>query len=170
MPPIIVTILLDAITVVLAAVLYVLISSLTTGGANTVPIGGAFGFGTAAQASGAPASACASGHACYSVGISSAGSSATTANIKFAVQSGGVAQTFTSVALMPISGTTALACFVSGSWYTTCAAATALTSAVGFASTDNLIVDTGATSFPGGWVLYADGVSALQGQTSVALP
>ena len=40
--PIIATILLVAITVVLAAVLYVLISSQTTGGASTVPIGTTF--------------------------------------------------------------------------------------------------------------------------------
>jgi flagellin-like protein len=43
--PIIATILLVAITVVLAAVLYVLISGLTSGGVGSKPIGGAFNAG-----------------------------------------------------------------------------------------------------------------------------
>ncbi len=43
--PIIATILLVAITVVLAAVLYVLISGLTSGGVGSKPIGGAFSAG-----------------------------------------------------------------------------------------------------------------------------
>jgi len=44
--PIIATILLVAITVVLAAVLYVLISGLTTGGVGSKPIGSAFSAGS----------------------------------------------------------------------------------------------------------------------------
>ncbi len=44
--PIIATILLVAITVVLAAVLYVLISGLTSGGVGSKPIGGAFSAGS----------------------------------------------------------------------------------------------------------------------------
>lgn len=43
--PIVATILLVAITVVLAAVLYVLVSGLTTGGAGSKPIGSAFAVG-----------------------------------------------------------------------------------------------------------------------------
>ncbi|MGA8604587.1 MAG: archaellin/type IV pilin N-terminal domain-containing protein, partial [Thermoplasmata archaeon] len=51
MSPIIATILLVAITVVLAAVLYVLISGLSSGGVGSKPIGSAFSAGNPTTAS-----------------------------------------------------------------------------------------------------------------------
>ena len=159
--PIIATILLVAITVVLAAVLYVLISSLTTGGANTVPIGTTFAYGTAQQTSSPPASTCATGTGviCYAIGIQSAGSSATTSNVHFSVQkSGSPITTQPKVYLTDASGGV-LATWSGSAWDN---------SAVAFASTDTLIL-TGTTSTPGD-SLVAQGVGALSGTTGVVLP
>ncbi|HYB78988.1 MAG TPA: archaellin/type IV pilin N-terminal domain-containing protein [Thermoplasmata archaeon] len=81
--PIIATILLVAITVVLAAVLYVLISGLTHG-TGSAPLGTNFSWGTPINTTGVASTGCSSGltapaHAyCYSIEI--AGSSVTTSN------------------------------------------------------------------------------------------
>ncbi len=170
--PIIATILLVAITVVLAAVLYVLISGLTTGGSTSTPIGGAFAFGTAQQTS--STTTCTTGDTCYSVGIASAGSSATTANIKFSLQASGVGTTFTSVAVVSLSGSV-VACYMgTGSWVgansggTACGTA-ALTSPQSLTSTQSLILDPG-TGTHSGDQLVAAGTGALQGTVSVTLP
>ena len=165
--PIIATILLVAITVVLAAVLYVLISGLTTGGANTVPIGTTFAFGTAQQVSAAPtgSTACPTTIGvgmCYTIGIQSAGSSATTSNINFAVQASGSATKFTSVNLISNTGSL-LATFTyatSGSSWNN--------PGIHFASTDTLVL--GYTATLSGDSLVAQGVGALSGTTPVALP
>ncbi len=170
--PIIATILLVAITVVLAAVLYVLISGLTKGPGST-PIGSAFGFGTAVQTTSTVA--CATGHVCYSVGIASASSSVTTATVSFSVQASGVGTAFTSVALVGLTGSV-LACFVgsSSSWVgpntgaTACGTA-ALTSPVSISSTQTLVLDGGTSSLAGD-ALIAAGTGSLQGTTSVTLP
>jgi flagellin-like protein len=84
--PIIATILLVAITVVLAAVLYVLISGLVHGPGNT-PIGSALGFGTVQlQAVGATAqTGCLANHYCYEVAVSSASSGVTIGSINVKV-------------------------------------------------------------------------------------
>ena len=163
--PIIATILLVAITVVLAAVLYVLISGLTTGGANTVPIGTTFAFGTALQNAN---SNCATGDqaagSCYVVGIQSAGSSATTSNIMFAVLSSGTGQTFSKVVIVDTSNTP-LATYTqsTGKWTSTG------TLPITLASTDSLVLDFG-TGSASGFSLEAIGVGALSGTTSVPLP
>ncbi len=79
--PIIATILLVAITVVLAAVLYVLISGLTHG-TSAAPLGTNFSWGTPVNTTGVTTTGCGAtttAHAfCYSVEI--AGSSVTTSN------------------------------------------------------------------------------------------
>ena len=79
--PIIATILLVAITVVLAAVLYVLISGLTHG-TSSAPLGTNFSWGTPVNTTGVTTTGCGAtttAHAfCYSVEI--AGSSVTTSN------------------------------------------------------------------------------------------
>ena len=162
--PIIATILLVAITVVLAAVLYVLISGLTTGGANTVPIGTTFAFGQAQQVGAAPAGSTVcpgtvTAGTCYSIGIQSAGASATTANIHFAVQLSGSAVKFTGVDLIDGTGTI-ISTYTPGSGWST--------SSQPFASTDTLVV--GYTSSLAGDSLVAQGVGALSGTTPVALP
>ena len=167
--PIIATILLVAITVVLAAVLYVLISGLTKGPGST-PIGSAFGYGTAQQSSGGSSSPCGAtppaGH-CYSVGIASASSSVTTANVRFTVQSGGAPVSMTggaTVALLSLTGSTlATFNFTGGVW-----AAGTGTLPVTFASTMTLILYTSISV--SGDDLIAAGTGSLQGTTSVALP
>jgi archaeal type IV pilus assembly protein PilA len=162
--PIIATILLVAITVVLAAVLYVLISGLTSGGANTVPIGGAFSFGTATQSANTNCAHTGAGM-CYAIAISSTGASATSANVHFGVLAAGAGVSFTRVLLLDISGNI-LATFTGST-----AAWTAGTSnlPVSLSSTQTLVLDFGATSASGD-SLEAIGVGALQGTTSVALP
>jgi archaeal type IV pilus assembly protein PilA len=81
--PIIATILLVAITVVLAAVLYVLISGLTHG-AGSAPLGTNFSWGTPVNATGTVVeNACTatSAHYCYSIEIAGVGGGITTSNI-----------------------------------------------------------------------------------------
>ncbi len=164
--PIIATILLVAITVVLAAVLYVLISGLTKGPGST-PIGSAFGFGTAQQTSGAPTGwTCpAAPVTCYSIGIASSSSSVTTASVSFALQSGGVATAFTNVTLVGLTGT-ALATFnpVTGVWHVWAGS----TPPVTLASTDTLYLISPASA--AGDSLIAAGTGSLQGTTSTTLP
>ena len=162
--PIIATILLVAITVVLAAVLYVLISGLTKGPGST-PIGSAFGFGTAQQTSTAPTTECVAGHVCYAIGIASASSSVTTASVSFALQSGGTPVSFGTIYLVNLSGSI-LAHFTAGAW----TAGTGQTLPITFASTMTLIYDSGGTASISGDTLVAAGTGSLQGTTSVTLP
>lgn len=80
--PIIATILLVAIVVVLAAVLYVLVGNLSSARSNE-PLGSALALGPAIATSGSAktSSYCGSGHACYSVGFASARSSLTVGDL-----------------------------------------------------------------------------------------
>ncbi len=165
--PIIATILLVAITVVLAAVLYVLISGLTKGPGST-PIGSAFGFGTAQQTSSAPTGTCVAGHICYSVGIASSSSSVTTSSVSFALQAAGSGTSFSSVSIVSLTGT-AIAIFnaTSGTWTGLNSNALPIT----FSSTQTLILDSGRTTTSiAGDNLVAAGTGSLQGTTTVALP
>jgi len=84
--PIIATILLVAITVVLAAVLYVLISGLTHG-TGSAPLGTNFAWGTPVNASGTTPTGCAvaTGHYCYTVEVLPNGG-LTTSNIQFSLR------------------------------------------------------------------------------------
>jgi flagellin-like protein len=86
--PIIATILLVAITVVLAAVLYVLISGLTSGGVGSKPIGGAFSAGSPivakATAGTYATTGCLSGDYCYTLTVETTG--ATFSNVLFEVK------------------------------------------------------------------------------------
>jgi archaeal type IV pilus assembly protein PilA len=79
--PIIATILLVAITVVLAAVLYILISGLTKGPGNT-PIGSAFALGTINEAS-------AGTNYYYNTTVQSASTSMTWSDMIFQIQNSG---------------------------------------------------------------------------------
>ena len=82
--PIIATILLVAITVVLAAVLYVLISGLTTGPGNA-PLGSHFGWG--APTNQTSLGTCTTGHEfCYSIDIASV-SGVTTSSVSLGLHS-----------------------------------------------------------------------------------
>lgn len=161
--PIIATILLVAITVVLAAVLYVLISGLTKG-PGTTPIGTAFGFGTAQQASNTNCAANTAGE-CYTVGVASASSQVTTASVSFAVQNGGAGVSAGAVVtLLDISGSPLAVYTVGTGW----AASTGQTLPISFSSTQTLVLST--TSSVAGDTLVAAGTGSLQGTTSVALP
>ncbi len=85
--PIIATILLVAITVVLAAVLYVLISGLTHG-TGTAPLGTNFSWGQPVNATGTSPTGCgsASGHYCYTIEIAGAGGGVSTSNFQLALR------------------------------------------------------------------------------------
>ena len=165
--PIIATILLVAITVVLAAVLYILISGLTKGPGNT-PLGTAFGYGTPSNisvASGtAPTGCSAAAHNCYSISIASAGGGIQNTALNFQVtRPGGGIVTVTQVALLSISGTVVATYTGStGSWSTT----------VTLSTTQTLVVDVGAYSATSvsGDTLVALGVGSYSGQVTTVLP
>ena len=168
--PIIATILLDAITVVLAAVLNVLISGLTTGGANTVPIGTTFAYGSPVQSSASQCTTSNVAGSCYAIGIQSAGSSATTGNIHFTVQSSGTAiGTAWTVYLVNSVGTTVAYYASTGTSWT---AAGSFTLPQTFSSTETLVLYSGGTSgiSISGDSLVAVGVGGLSGTVPVALP
>lgn len=93
--PIIATILLVAITVVLAAVLYVLISGLTKGPGNT-PIGSAFGYGTVSNVTSTAPTGCVAAKECYSLQIASATSGLTPNGMTFSVKNGGATVSITN--------------------------------------------------------------------------
>ncbi|HLM91550.1 MAG TPA: archaellin/type IV pilin N-terminal domain-containing protein [Thermoplasmata archaeon] len=181
--PIIATILLVAITVVLAAVLYVLISGLTHGPGNT-PIGSALGFGAAISstctAGQATAHLCVSGNFIYTIPVGT--STVTFASILLEVKTG-TGATFSNVgiggfAVETIAGTAAA--------YSTVAAAAGLamtttwaTYTGTYASSNSLtslysiVVDTGAaTSQVGnGLTLVALGTGSYGDSTSpISLP
>ncbi|MGA9839763.1 MAG: archaellin/type IV pilin N-terminal domain-containing protein [Thermoplasmata archaeon] len=85
--PIIATILLVAITVVLAAVLYVLISGLTHG-PGSAPLGTNFGWGQPDNATGTAIIGCTAttAHFCYSIEIASAGGGITTPSVDLSLR------------------------------------------------------------------------------------
>jgi flagellin-like protein len=95
--PIIATILLGAITVVLAAVLYILISGLAVGTAAE-PLGTSFAWGQAANVTAMTApSGCSSGKECYSLEIAGTDHKITASKVHFAVRaSTGAALAFSS--------------------------------------------------------------------------
>jgi archaeal type IV pilus assembly protein PilA len=172
--PIIATILLVAITVVLAAVLYVLISGLTSGGASSVPIGTTFAFGTPTQSANGLCASATAGY-CYSVGVQSAGSSATTGNIHFGLLKSGTGSPFTSVQVLSVSGSLLATYTATNGWQvgagTGCptAGCGSGTLPMAFASTQTLLVSYATTSIEG-QSLEAIGVGSISGSVSVVLP
>ena len=165
--PIIATILLVAITVVLAAVLYILISGLTKGPGNT-PLGTAFGYGTPSnisEASGpAPPGCAAVKHNCYSVAIASAGGGIQNTALNFQVKTPtGTYLAITSVTVLSITGTSvAVYTGSTNSWSAT----------VTLSSTQTLVIDLGLfTANPtSGDTLAALGVGSYSGQVTTTLP
>jgi len=164
--PIIATILLVAITVVLAAVLYILISGLTKGPGNT-PLGSAFGWGTPRNVSAAssPPTGCTANHNCYSVAVASAGGGIQDTALNFQVKtSTGGFIAVTSVTILGVSGSS-VAVYTGGStnsWSAT----------VALSSTQTMVVDLGAyTATPtSGSSLIALGVGSYSGQVTAVLP
>jgi flagellin-like protein len=137
--PIIATILLVAITVVLAAVLYVLISGLTRGPGNT-PIGSAFAGGQGAAGASYTQTTPATTFFPEIFSVQSASSGVTANSLKFQLEnSGSTLQTYTFVGLIDVSG-----CWVGT--YSTAGWSTGLT--VGAAGTQG--VPTAAAACAGG--------------------
>ena len=87
--PMVATILLVAITVVLAAVLYVLVSGLSYG-TKTAPLGSTFSWGNPFNASGVPTADCGSPETttfyCYTIEIAAACSGLTTSNLQLSLR------------------------------------------------------------------------------------
>ena len=113
--PIIATILLVAITVVLAAVLYILIQNYTKTGSASTPLGTAYGLGNSVNSTGT--TTCASGtftggfagvKFCYTIPVSSASSSVTLSALAFQAKSstGIVFSGTLQVAVLSLSGAT----------------------------------------------------------------
>lgn len=162
--PIIATILLVAITVVLAAVLYILISGLTNGPGNT-PIGTAFAWGPASTITGPASAGCnTAGDNCYSLQIGSAGSGIETSDVAFALHtSTGAAGAFTTpgtVTLVSVSGT-AIDTWTASS-NTWAPVTPGAPSNLPLSSGETLVVDNGATSLAG-YTVLAVGQSHFQG-------
>ncbi|MGA8303669.1 MAG: archaellin/type IV pilin N-terminal domain-containing protein [Thermoplasmata archaeon] len=87
--PIIATILLVAITVVLAAVLYVLISGLTHG-PGSAPLGTNFGWGVPVNSTGSTSTQCTVvTHYCYSIEVAAAGGGLTTSSVTLSLRNAG---------------------------------------------------------------------------------
>jgi flagellin-like protein len=163
--PIIATILLVAITVVLAAVLYVLISGLTHGTGST-PLGTAIGFGSATPthpSTANPSAGCAGTDYCYTIAIASA-SGVVTSDLEFkATGVSGATVTFTTVKLMSVTSTTL------ATW--TSAGGSVDNGSVTVTTADYFVVDMGTSSVSGaGDSLVALGVGGFSGSVSIALP
>jgi len=180
--PIIATILLVAITVVLAAVLYVLISGLTGGGVGSKPIGTAFAAGNPTQgkcwAAGVTAHVCATagdllvnltveqstvgmGNVLFEVKTSSGSAFPNTAAASFAIMP---LTGLTTVGYYPIAASAGLA-MTSGWTYTgTNTGSTAIT------TTNYIVIDTGIAA--GSWIpsqgnyFVVLGTSGYSGTTS----
>ncbi|MCI4346536.1 MAG: type IV pilin [Thermoplasmata archaeon] len=178
--PIIATILLVAITVVLAAVLYILISGFTKGPGNT-PLGTAFAFGSASQTSNGQAPTfCAAQAAvsdwCDNLPVGSAGGGISAGSLSFSIRdsSGNILSTTngkpTQIILESAGGATlGTYSFSSASWTSG--------GTIGLATTQTLVLDTGcaisganACSTPiTGLVLLALGVGSYSGSVQVTL-
>lgn len=178
--PIIATILLVAITVVLAAVLYILISGLTKGPGNT-PIGTALGLGapTLVQGgAGATFPPCKAADYCYQIGLASvSGVSASSINVQILTAGGTVWSGMAggggagitdikgaAVVSGPVAaaGAFAVTTWTAGAGYTT---TTPLTAAMSF------WVDMGTANPSGqGYVLVIIGTGSFSGQTTTNLP
>lgn len=168
--PIIATILLVAITVVLAAVLYILISGLTRGPGNT-PIGTAYGMAGPNQEKGNGASTpgCAgtgiNGHVCYTVAIASAGGGITWSSVAFVIHDSNgnpvsVLSGF-SIGIVNTTGVVVGTCILGTACAITAGPATISTA-------ETVVVDTGSTTanFLGD-SLVANGQGSYGSSTSV---
>ena len=164
--PIIATILLVAITVVLAAVLYVLISGLTRG-PGSAPLGTNFGWGTATPEHPAAASnGCAAGHYCYVITIaSSTGVTASDLGFSLRNNAGGSVSAIDVVTVWSLTGNVA-----SATWVTDGNGPSA-GGTVTLSSTYTVVLDAGTSSISGnGDSLEAVGIAGYSGSVSVVLP
>ncbi len=166
--PIIATILLVAITVVLAAVLYVLISGLTKGPGNT-PLGTAYSWESPLNTTSttSPPMGCVASDFCYSLGISSA-SGINTGNLKLDLKS----STGASIAFPANTKITLVNAGTNVTSYTP-SKGTWLSASVPVSAGESIVINTGTAGNTG---LLGDFVSAVgQGSfsgtvTTTALP
>ncbi len=188
--PIIATILLVAITVVLAAVLYVLISGLTGGGVGSKPIGSAFTAGnpvlsTSATGNTYAANGCKAADYCYTLTVESA--SNTFGTVLFEVKTAtGAIDTAASVggfSVMNVGGvvvaqmttaSTALAMTTTFGTFSAVATAcngNACSPSTPFSSVYTIVIDMGTGNPAGtGLSFVTVGTAGYSGTTSVALP
>ncbi len=151
--PIIATILLVAITVVLAAVLYILISGLTKGPGNT-PLGTEFGWGDGQKITGPVgytlvANGCVAGDQCYVFSITP-GNGIVANNLAFQIKNTlGAVQTFSAVTLMDVKGSTQAQYTTANGWSTAvpaaCPAGDVCFGNAPMTNSMTLILDTGVT-------------------------
>ncbi len=177
--PIIATILLVAITVVLAAVLYILISGLTKGPGNT-PISTAFGFGTATQVNpaGATVGECAAAHFCYEVAISEAsgGLTANDIQLKLTTNTGtiiAITSFYIDAANLAVNGYLGSATNPSGVWASTAGtggAAVAVTGTTVMTGAMVIWLDIPATVYGTGAILTAFGQGTFSSSVTTTLP
>ena len=187
--PIIATILLVAITVVLAAVLYVLISGLTGGGVGSKPIGTAFTVGAPLLSGPAVAvTGCALNHYCYTVTVES--STVNFGNVLFEVKTSAgaiavatVAGSFTVLGIAGGAAASATVAAASGMAMTASFATfgnfcgptqtTACSSSSPLTNLYTIVVDLGVTAAsPAGTGLtfVTLGNGGFTGTTSISLP
>jgi flagellin-like protein len=159
--PIIATILLVAITVVLAAVLYILISGLTRGPGNT-PLGSAFGLGSVSEAQ-------AGSNYYYNVSIASASSGLTWNSLNFQVKNagGGVVSLGTpTYKVLDITGAVVVSSTNGGQSWT----AGSGTGASQVATTETISLQTTTSLAGAGDSLVALGVGSYSGSVSQGIP
>lgn len=158
--PIIATILLVAITVVLAAVLYVLISGLTKGPGAT-PLGSAFNWGTVSTTTGTATSAgCALNHVCYVLDINTATSGLTGGSLSFQARNSQnqIVPFSYVITLVTVAGLKGNATWAGGAAPCVNGGGTAATCSTQLASAMALVIDTAQTT-----------VSPLSGDTMNAV-
>jgi archaeal type IV pilus assembly protein PilA len=166
--PIIATILLVAITVVLAAVLYILISGLTRG-PGTTPIGSAFGMTSPNKEKGAASGTpgCATGDTCYTITIASAGGGITWSSVNYVIHdaNGNPAAATSTVNIVNSTGIVVWSCTLGA----TCAiVVSGVTPTI--STTETIVLDTHGTVALTGDTLIANGVGSYSSSTSVGLP
>lgn len=168
--PIIATILLVAITVVLAAVLYILISGLTKGPGNT-PLGTSLAFGTVGEGSNAA-------NNWYNISIQSAGGGLTLGSMNFQVQTATgaiVAPGTTSITVVGVTGcNVAVYTFSTNSWAAASGASACSSGTLGgtapAASGQLVSVKTANTLALSGDTLVVIGAGSFSGSVNVAIP
>ena len=170
--PIIATILLVAITVVLAAVLYVLISGLTKGPGNT-PLGSAFAWGTSANVTASTPTGCVAAKECYNIEIASASSGLLANSLTFTARtSAGAVQSMTgwTIVLITVGGTNASAMWQPASGTNTACVGSGCTTVL--AGGQAFILNTHGTAGLSGVTLIAVGGGSFAGtvQMSSGLP
>jgi flagellin-like protein len=189
--PIIATILLGAITVVLAAVLYILVSGLDQGTSNT-PLGSAFAYGrsteTTVPAAGAALPGCSKPSSgteyCYQIAIGQASTGLSTHDIGFTLHTkAGTSLPFLSITLVDQSGAGIAQYAPAGGSYawTLCpSASSAVCNTPGsllvttlpavLTSSDTMILDAGNGGSVSGDNLLALGMGSYSGSVQSSLP